>query len=102
MSAYVVPIMRKEPTETFDIFVILTERGWERLRKHDPVELETSKMGFFAKLRLEKVHICYEDGADLERALNLLRTDVLAGIGLLRRGWMGQPEDYDGDYRSIL
>jgi hypothetical protein len=90
----------------YSLFVILEKENVDRIRfHHDPAEIVMEKLPspWTAELSLKDIVICYVSETDLPRFMDLSKTNPIAALRFLSRGFAFRPDrgDDDESYESL-
>ena len=83
----------------YDIWVVLEDENFERIKKYDPGELDLDKMPLeWRKLDLRRVVFAYANAEEITRLSGASsKADLRKQLRSLNRGWRYQPEKGDSD-----
>lgn len=97
----VIPLERKDGTYT--VFMILGDRGIERIKDHDPAELTLLKLGApWNGKKLRDIIITYASPEEVKKLDAAAKTgDVVEVLKYLTRNWKFLPDEGDNDLPYI-
>lgn len=103
MPMYAIPFCPKSE-EWYDVILVMTDETLERIKDHDPAQLDTRKILEHYKGReFRQLLICYESETDMVEVFRLFKEgNFFEAVKFLHRGFKVLPGDHDGPYHEML